>query len=153
MKTKTIKKLIAKNNLCDNDYKTQCALGYENISKGAEVVYRGEFTNLYGNWVSVAYRGRTYDVKYSDLIIREETVNILDCPEPNCLAKFKGSIVKLIGKIALVDNTLKNIDSGIWLAKTENNSIIYVDQADCSLFYIAVSSEDKPFQHNANSYW
>jgi hypothetical protein len=79
-------------------------------------------------------------------------VNILDCPEPNCLAKFKGSIVKLIGKIALVDNTLKNIDSGIWLAKTEDNSIIYVDQADCSLFYIAVSSEDKPIQYDANSY-
>lgn len=150
METKTFKKLIAKHDLCDNDYKTQCALGYENIPKGAEVVYRGEFTNFYGKWVSVAYRGRTYCVKYSDLIIREETVNILDCPEPNCLAKFKGSIVKLIGKIALVDNTLKkNIDSEIWLAKTDCDNIIYVDQHDCSQFYIAVSSEDKPLHYDA----
>ena len=59
----------------------------------------------------------------------------------------------MIGKLAIVDNNNNSIDSGIWIAKTEDNSIIYVDQADCSQFYIVVSSEDKPFQHDANSYW
>jgi hypothetical protein len=59
----------------------------------------------------------------------------------------------MIGKLVLVDNNNNSIDSGIWLSKTDDGNIIYVDQADCLQFYIVVSSEDKPFQHNENSYW
>lgn len=153
METKTIKRYIAKSNLCDGDWMTQATKGYSNIPEGEEIKFVREFSNFYGWWVDVAWGGRRYSVRHQDLIVREETRNILDAPEPNCIADFNKSKVKMIGKLALVDNNNNSIDSGIWVAKTDDNSIIYVDQADCSQFYIVVSSEDKPFQHNANSYW
>ena len=152
METKTVKRYIAKSSLPDGDWMTQAAMGYGNIPKGEEVKFISEFSNFDGWWVDVAWGGERYSVRHRDLIVREETINILDAPEPNCIADFNNSKVKIIGKLALVDNNNNTVDSGIWLAKTEDNSIIYVDQADCSQFYIVVSSEDKPFQHNANSY-
>ncbi len=153
METKTIKRYITKHSLCDGDSKTQIALGYSNIPKGEEVKFVREFSNFYGWWVDVAWGGRRYSVRHSNLIVREETRNILDAPEPNCIADFNNSKVKMIGKLSLVDNNNNSVDSRIWVAKTEDNNIIYVDQADCSQFYIVASSVDKPFQHDANSYW
>lgn len=152
METKTIKRYITKSSLCDGDWRTQAAMGYGNIPKGEEVKFISEFSNFYGLWVEVAWGGERYSVRHSDLIVREETRNILDSPEPNCIADFNKSKVKMIGKLALVDNNNNSIDSSIWIAKTDDGNIICVDQADCSQFYIVVSSEDKPFQHNANSY-
>ena len=153
METKIVKRYIAKSSLPDGDWMTQAAKGYSNIPEGEEVKFVREFSNFYGWWVDVAWGGRRYDVRHSDLIVREETRNILDAPEPNCIADFNKSKIKMIGKLALVDNNNNGIDSGIWLAKTDDGNIIYVDQADCSQFYTIVSSEDKSFQHNANSYW
>jgi hypothetical protein len=152
METKTVKRYIAKSSLPDGDWMTQAAKGYSNIPEGEEVKFVREFSNFYGWWVDVAWGGRRYSVRHGDLIVREETRNILDVPEPNCIADFNKSKVKMIGKLALVDNNNNSIDSGIWIAKTDDNNIIYVDQANCSQFYTIVSSEDKPFQHNADSY-
>lgn len=152
MKTKTVRRYIARSDLCNGDWMTQSAKGYSNIPEGEEVKFVREFSNFYGWWVDVSWGDRRYSVRHSDLIVREETRNILDAPEPNCIADFNKSKVKMIGKLSLVDNNNNGIDSGIWIAKTDDNNIIYVDQADCSQFYVVVSSEDKPFQYDANSY-
>lgn len=60
-------KCIANTELFDSDWKTQLALGYGNIPKGAEVKYLGELINYYGVFAKVLYDGRVYSVRVSGL--------------------------------------------------------------------------------------
>lgn len=55
-----IRKYITKSELRDEDVKTQLALGYGNIPPETEVTFVEEWTNFYGNWVRVKYKGRIY---------------------------------------------------------------------------------------------
>lgn len=63
---------VALKELSDCDYKTQSALGYERIPKGAEVEFVEYFRNLYGDYMRVRYKDRIYDVKPEDIVIIEE---------------------------------------------------------------------------------
>lgn len=54
------KKAITLEEIFDYDYKTQLAKKYPNIPKGTEVIYCGEITNFYGNYVRVEYNGNSY---------------------------------------------------------------------------------------------
>lgn len=54
--------------LCDQDWKTQLAQGYPNIPKGAVVdIVNPEYTNLYGTWCEIMYKGVHYYVDKKDL--------------------------------------------------------------------------------------
>lgn len=57
-----MRKAIAICNLSDEDYKTQLARGYDDIPAGAEVEFYGYFTNFYGRFAQVKYKGNTYSV-------------------------------------------------------------------------------------------
>lgn len=63
---------ITKRELHDEDWKTQCAKGYENIPEGAEVVFDGEISNCYGTYAKVYYKNRLYYVKADDITPKVE---------------------------------------------------------------------------------
>lgn len=63
---------IALENLYDEDWETQCAKGYSDIPKGAEVKIKGYTTNLYGHYIKVIYNGILYYVKPSKIEIKGE---------------------------------------------------------------------------------
>ena len=58
---------IAKKELADEDQKTQLALGYKNIPKGAKCNFIKTINNFYGNYVLVEYDNHTYYVNSYDL--------------------------------------------------------------------------------------
>ena len=57
-----MKKYITLKELSDCDHRTQNALGYGNIPKGAEVEFIKYFQNFYGFYARVKYEGTYYDV-------------------------------------------------------------------------------------------
>lgn len=66
-------KAIALKELYDEDWKTQLALKYPNIPKGAEVNVEGENVyNFYGEFARVVYFGRNYYVKKEDIKRKDE---------------------------------------------------------------------------------
>lgn len=64
-------KAIALKELYDEDWKTQLALKYPNIPKGAEVDVIDTAFNFYGNFMLVNYNGQRYHVKREDIKRKE----------------------------------------------------------------------------------
>ena len=63
---------IAKEELEDENWKSQEALGYKNIPKGSDVeIIDPFFSNLYGNFVEIRYCGRSYYVRHNMVQITE----------------------------------------------------------------------------------
>lgn len=65
-------KAIALKELYDEDWKTQSALKYPNIPKGAEVNVVDYIDNYYGHFVRVEYNNQFYYVKEKDIKRKEE---------------------------------------------------------------------------------
>ena len=62
-------KAITKKELCDEDWQTQLAQGYENIPANTTVDVIGDITNLYGIYIKVIYNGNLYYVKPTNLLM------------------------------------------------------------------------------------
>ena len=51
----------------DEDFMTQAALKYPNISAGEIVEYVDEFRNLYGHYVKILWNNRVYNTTWDKL--------------------------------------------------------------------------------------